>query len=373
METKIKLGVVGFGRRGRALCGLATQSFPVEAAAICDSDEANLGAAKQSYPEAALFSKFDRMLDEVKLDAILVETPATFHAELCSRALARDIHVMSDVPAVATMAEAQELWRAQQSSRAFYMLGANPNMWGFVDAAVDLVKQGKLGKPYYMEAEYIHDVRSLFEITPWRQTYESIRYCTHSLGPLLRLIDEDLEWVSCFDTGSHINQQDGQHDAMVAIFRSRSNVVVRLLTSFINNYPACGHGYRVYGTKGYFERQPGCEGLGPAKTLYYSTECHEKKALHEIPGGETPKESGEKIADGHGGADYALLQRFFTAIRDGLPSPISLREGLRMTLPGIAAVESARLGGQLVRIRYPWSDPTVEATNESNKVIRPAP
>jgi predicted dehydrogenase len=230
-------------------------------------------------------------------------------------------------------------------------------MWGFVDAAADLVRKGMLGAPYYMEAEYIHDVREWFALTPWRQNYESIRYCTHSLGPLLRLIDEDLEWVSCHDTGSHINKQEGQHDAMSALFRTRSNVVVRLLTSFINNYPACGHGYRVYGTKGYFERKPACEGTGPAKTFYYSTEHHDKKALYEIPVGEARPGSEAGAQGGHGGADYALLDRFFTAIRDGLPSPISLREALRMTLPGIAALESARTGGQLIRIRYPWSDP----------------
>jgi len=138
---------------------------------------------------------------------------------------------------------------------------------------------------------------------------------------------------------------------------------VRLLTTFINNYPAASHGYRVYGTKGYFERRPACEGAGPAKTLYYSLEHHQDKALHEIPIGEAPQKSEGGVTEGHGGADYALLKRFFMAIRDGLPSPISLREGLRMTLPGIAAVESARLGGQLIGIRYPWSDPAVEATN----------
>lgn len=361
METRIKLGVVGFGRRGRVLFKLAAKSFAVEAVAVCDSDGANLKAAKQDYPDVACFSKFDRMLDDVKLDALLVETPATFHAELSSRALARNIHVMSDVPAVATMEEAQELWRAQQESSAWYMLGANPNMWGFVDAAAELVKNGALGKPYYMEAEYVHDLRDLFNSTPWRKTYESIRYCTHSLGPLLRLIDDDLEWVSCHDTGSHINSQEGQHDAMVAVFRSRSNIVIRLLTSFINNYPASVHGYRVYATKGYFERKPACEGAGPAKTLYYSTEHHETKALHEIPTDETPRGLKGGTTDDHGGADYALLERFFTAIRDGLPSPISLRDGLRMTLPGIAAVESARLGGQLVRIRYPWYDEVSDA------------
>ena len=89
--------------------------------------------------------------------------------------------------------------------------------------------------------------------------------------------------------------------------------------------------------------------------MYYSAEHHEEKALHEIPVGEAPNETPPGAATGHGGADYALLARFFHAIREGLPSPISLREALRMTLPGLAAAESAHAGGKLTRIEYPWS------------------
>ena len=350
----MKLGIVGFGMRGRSLAALAKKSFGIEPAAICDAMAPGLEAVKGDYPGTRLYASFERMLDEVQLDALLVETPAASHAALCAEALSRRIPVMSDVPAVATVEEAGLLWQAQQAGNGFYMLGANTNLWGFADEAVDLVARGVLGRPYFMEAEYIHDIREYFDKTPWRKNYESIRYCTHSLGPLLRLIDEDLEWVSCFDTGSHINRQDGQHDAMTATFRTRSNVVVRLLTSFINTYPAWGHAYRVYGTKGYFERGRGCEGIGAAKTLYYSSDCHDKKALHEIPAGEMPKGVGEGAVDEHGGVDYALLKLFFTAVRDGAPSPIPLREALRMTLPGIAAAESARQGGALTRIRYPW-------------------
>ena len=35
-------------------------------------------------------------------------------------------------------------------------------------------------------------------------------------------------------------------------------------------------------------------------------------------------------------------------------APISLKEGLEMTLPGIYAEESAKRGGAVIRIRYPW-------------------
>ena len=58
---------------------------------------------------------------------------------------------------------------------------------------------------------------------------------------------------------------------------------------------------------------------------------------------------------GHGGADYALFDHFFGALRSGAKkAPIDLREGLRMTLPGIYAAESALRGGITLPIRYPW-------------------
>ena len=364
MTKEIRLGIVGFGQRGRSMAGLATQSFDgVQLVGVCDESEAALDSAAEAYPNAARFADFDEMLDAVPMDALLVETPATLHARFCSEALLRGIHVMGDVPAVESIEQAQVLWDAQQRSDAFYMIGANPNMWGFVDTAVDLKSRGLLGKPYLVEAEYVHDIRSLFELTPWRETYESIRYCTHSLGPVLRWLEEDLVSVSCFDTGSHINQKPGQHDAMVALFRTRSNVVVRLLTTFINNFPGWGHRYRIYGTKGYFERTPDYQSAGPAKTLFYSTELPTNREATELPVGATRPEyldshanqANTKALESHGGADYALFDRFFAAVRSGGPSPINLREALAMTLPGIYAAESALRGGELVRIRYPWS------------------
>ncbi len=354
---RIRLGVVGFGLRGQSLLALAGAAFPeVEVAAICERDAGRRALAQAEHPRAQVFADFDEMLERAALDALLVETPATQHADFCARALERGVHVMGDVPAVESAEQAQMLWEAQARSRAFYTLGANPNMWAFVETAVELKRKGLLGEPYLLEAEYVHDIRFLFGVTPWRRTFESIKYCTHSLGPLRRLIDEDLVAVSCFDTGSHIHRRPDEHDAMVALFRTPSNVVVRVLTTFINNYPSWGHRYRVWGTRGYFERTPDYAGHGSAKTVFYSTELYTDRRLTELPVDERrPEYADVPHAVGHGGADYALLVRFFEAVRQGGPAPIGLREALRMTLPGLYAAESARQGGALTAIRYPWS------------------
>ena len=78
--------------------------------------------------------------------------------------------------------------------------------------------------------------------------------------------------------------------------------------------------------------------------------------LVEIPGDGTPFDYVEQSALGHGGVDYALFDHFFKALEKGLPSPISLKEWLRMTLPGIYAEISSKRDGEVIRIRYPWDE-----------------
>jgi len=372
MPTEIKFALVGYGAhsskagydwgRGNVMFKLALSAFDfVKPAAICDKNPESLADARIKFPNVPVFTDYDEMLQKAAIDALYVATPATCHAVFCAKALERNIHVLSEIPTVNSLEDVAQLWAAQQHSQTLYMTAANPNYSAFIQAAVDLKTKGFFGEPYYVEASYIHDIRWLFPSTPWRATYEPIRYCTHSLGPVLRLVDEDLEWATCFDTGSHINRQPGQHDAMAALFRTRSGVVVRLLTSFINNHVGEGHAYRFFTTKGCFERTPAYpthrDDPGErARTLFYSTDFYGERKWIELPVDHIrPEFAGEAHAAGHGGTDYAMLHDFFHAVLEGRPSPVSLREGLRMTMPGLYAAESARRGGELMRIKYPWS------------------
>ncbi len=369
----IRLGLVGFGDpynghnsgRGGNVFQQAISGFDgVIPTAVCDISKTALAAAKEVFPKIKTFADFDQMLASVHLDALIIGTPANLHTEFAVKALKKNIHVLSEIPSVTSAGEAATLWEAHKTSRAFYMTGSNPAYKGWVQAAVELKRKGLFGDLIYAEASYIHDLRSYFKRTPWRATYAPILYCTHSLTPILRLIDEDFDCVACFDTGSHINKKDGQHDVMTALLRTPSNVVAHLTVSWINNYRGGSHFSRYFTTKGCFEQTPNYQTLRkePAaageRTLFYSSELPLYNNWIELPVGRMPPAyAGNPKAHApgaHGGIDYAMLDAFIGAVRSNGPSPISLRDGLRMSLPGIYAAESARQGGELVRIKYPW-------------------
>jgi hypothetical protein len=98
------------------------------------------------------------------------------------------------------------------------------------------------------------------------------------------------------------------------------------------------------------------ERMGKAVIRYNSMRSLET-GMKEI-GGEymPPAYAGNPKAVGHGGMDYAMLDYFYKAIINGTGAPISLKQGLEMTLPGIYAEESAKRGGEVLRMRYPWDE-----------------
>ena len=241
-------------------------------------------------------------------------------------------------------------------------VGANPNEQKFTVMLKEFYKNGYLGEPYCMEAEYIHwaypksvERTKLNENGNWRKLLCPIRYCTHSLGPLLTVLSEDLRTVCCMGTGQHgpkeeYEAENKKDDMSCAMFQTESGVVVRLLRNGRCRAKIGHHNYRVFGSEGYIERIERHE----KPVIRYNSE-KDNPELQEI-GGEfmPPAYADNPDAIGHGGMDYAMMDKFLRALRDGEPAPISLREGLAMTLPGIYAEESSKRGGALMKMYYPW-------------------
>ncbi|MBE5760511.1 MAG: Gfo/Idh/MocA family oxidoreductase [Clostridiales bacterium] len=377
--NKIRVGVVGMGHRGRAMLKLAAEGFDqVVPAAACDILPHNWyekqwlmpDSLSNMFPETKFYEDYDQMLDEANLDVVIVETGADIHADFCIKALQKNINVLSDIPNVASLDEAERLWKAAECSKAIISTGANPNYQRFAFLLMDFYKKGLLGKPYCMEAEYIHwslpgsdENIHLNENGDWRRLLIPIRYCTHSLGPLLSILEEDLRYVSCFGTGQHSPDASStfgengsvfkKDDMMCAQFRTESGVVIRLMRNGRCRASIGHHSYRVFGTEGYMER---IDRMGKPVIRYNSMRELDTQ-LKEIDGEFMPPAyENNPRATGHGGMDFAMLDYFFKAIQNGGPAPISLREGLAMTLPGIYAEESAKRAGQVLRMVYPWDE-----------------
>ena len=368
---KIRLGVVGLGHRGRSMLKLAVEGFDyIEPAAACDIRPANWyekqwlfeASFAEWLPNTVFYEDYDKMLTDANLDAVIVATGADIHTEFCCKALAKNINVLSEIPMVASLKEAEMLWSESLKSSAIISTGANPNEQKFAVMLKDFYLKGLLGKPYYMEAEYIHwflpdseeDIH-LNENGDWRKLLIPIRYCTHSLGPLLTVLSEELRKVSCFGTGQHA--YDGnlgkKDDMMCAQFQTDSGVVVRFLRNGRCRADIGHHNLRVFGTEGYMERIDRLQ----KPVIRYNSMKELDTSLKEISGEFMPPAyAHNKKASGHGGMDYALLDHFFQALLHGEPAPISLKEGLKMTLPGIYAEESAKRGGEVIRMRYPWDE-----------------
>ena len=365
---KIKVGVVGLGHRGRWMFQLAARSFDfVEPTAACDLLPRNFyekqwlsdKAIAEEFPECKFYESYDKMLDEAGLDVVIVETGADIHAEFCKKALERNINVLCDIPVVANLKEAEMLWKAAEKSSATISVGANPNEQKFTVLLRENYENGLLGKPYYAEAEYIHwnyknseENKGLTENGDWRKLLCPVRYCTHSLGPLLTVIKNPLRYVSCFNTGPQTEESE-KDDMSCAQFRTEDGVVIRLLRNGRCRAKIGHHNYRVFGTEGYMER---IERFGKPVIRYNFTEV-DNNELHEI-GGEfmPPAYADNEKAIGHGGMDYALVDHFFDALLRGKEAPITLKEGLAMTLPGIYAEESAKRGGAVIKMKYPWDE-----------------
>lgn len=356
----LRIGILGCGPRGMQM-GCITKLLPdmCKLTAMSDLNTDNLAKAKKLFPEIDVYESSDALLDSGKIDAVITEVPPALHSEYVVKALDRNIHVLAEIPAVDSIEEGNFLWKKVNSSSAMYMCGSTPNYRCKTLLAKKIQELGLLGKIAYAESEYIHNLTNTNDT--WRSTYESCRYCTHSLAPVLELRNEELVSVSCMSTYNQLNNSSS-HNAMCAMYRTKNDFVVRVLTAFGLPYRGAPHTTRIFAEKGYAVLQNHKLQIY-LKAMEDFMSTSQPLEIDLTPKG-TDRPFSMKICDeelfkigeyGHNGSDNLMLKDFITAIEGNKKSPIDIKDALKLTLPGIYAAESAKEKGALKEIRYPWN------------------
>lgn len=342
----LNVGVVGL-RRGRGLLNVFHNHASCRISAVCDLDAARVAQVRGALDGVAACADYDRLLD-TKPDAVVLATPAPMHAAQAIQALEAGVHVLCEVPAAWSLEEAEAVVSAARRSDRVYMMAENMNFYHYVRAWKQRVQAGDIGEVFYAEAEYIHDCRSLMADASgrptWRALMPPIYYCTHSLGPLLDILDDRCVSAVGMSTGCHTAPETGVTDMEVGLFRTAKGRVLKVLCGFSLAREPAMHWQVFYGTKGTIEnrRAPGDE----AK-LFREGDA----ALAPTPApASDPDAPPEATAGGHGTSEFYMVDGFVQAVLKGTAAPIDVYRSVDFSVPGLCAHRSAEQGGTPVDV-----------------------
>lgn len=340
---KFKVGMVGVGRAttyGR----LFAANPETEVVALCETDHKFLEENGKAFnlDDKNLFTSYDDFIN-ADMDIVVIGTPIPFHAEQTVKALESDKHVLSEVTAADSLDGCIKIVEASRKTKAKYMLAENANYMYFALEWDKWIKAGNIGTPFYAEADYVHEIRSLVD-GKWRQNRAPLHYCSHSLGPVLMWMDDHI--VRCTASGRDSRcfekKTDGNIDMQVALFETSKGATIKVLRSSVALRRPALCTYSIYGTTGALESaREDYEGVG-----YRFFEGIDPNAGRRIGiSSYDPDAPDAAKIGGHGTSEYYLVNDFLNSIKADTTPPIDVVRGMDMTVPGLIAHEAAKKGG----------------------------
>lgn len=353
----LRIGIAGM-RRGAGFARLFAARADCQVTAVCDHNLERATVVAAEVGAKALNSYDDLCATDV--DAVVIVTPPPVHLQCTIQALDAGKHVLCEVPAVYTLDEADRLLARVVDSGLQYMIAENVCYFPCVQEMHRIVAAGRIGDVTLLEGEYVHDCRSLLygrddglgggtdNVPSWRAHLAPIQYCTHELGPLLMMIDDDIVSVSCVETATGAAGPQGPTRAQVATFCTAAGRVIRELTAFQIAREPAHHFLAAYGTSGAIETDR-YDWTGNLK-LHVEGEGGLVDVATSLLHADAPPEAR---AGGHGTSEYYMVDDFVRAVRHDTAPYLDVRAALAMTVPGICAAESARRGGERIDVpRY---------------------
>jgi len=145
MREKLRVGVIGCGE----ISGLTTWGFRIDercdmyAVADSNADNAKLRAAE--WKAKKTYSDYRKLLDDKKVDVVIIITPHDLHKPMVLEALDAGKHVSVQKPMARNAAECKEMIEAAQRARGKFHLFECYPFYPPVVKAKELVDAGEIG------------------------------------------------------------------------------------------------------------------------------------------------------------------------------------------------------------------------------------
>jgi predicted dehydrogenase len=151
----------------------------------CDADEAKLAGAAARYPAARATTRFEDILEDDAVDAVVVATPVPTHADLARKALEAGKHVFVEKPMALAGDDAEELVALAEERGLVLMPGHLLLYHPGVAKLKELVDSGELGEILYVYGNRVNlgtirrDENALWSLG------------VHDLSVILHLLEEE--------------------------------------------------------------------------------------------------------------------------------------------------------------------------------------
>lgn len=322
----------------------------VEIIAGCDIDSQRVTAFCSKHGIKHAFTSVAQMLDECYIDSVsIVSTDAT-HAALAIEAARAGKHVLCEKPLATTIADAQAMVEAVHAAGVINMVNLSYRDASATQKAAEIVRSGKLGKIYHVEAHYLQSWLTAKDWGDWQSESRWLWRCStaHGSGGVLGDVGVHILDFASFPMGeiSHITAKLKTFDKYppanrIGEYQLDANDSVLMLVEFTGGAMgtinatrmATGHQnslwLSIHGEKGAVRVD-----LDRAKDLIEIT----------MLDGEGKTQPWESIYCGKTPNNY---QRFFTSIQTGVNDQPDFARGLAVQQMLEAAERSSALGATI--------------------------
>ena len=386
------IGVVGVGQFGGQFAHLFNLHPGVSEVFVVDELPARAAEAVERYHLAGSKTSFEELLAS-DVDAVAIFTQRWTHGPLVEQALRAGKHVYSAVPMAIAEDEIARIIDAVRETGLTYMMGETSYYKPATVYARNQLADGKFGRIFYSEGDYVHDMDLGFYDAyqysggeRWKETasYPPMLYPTHAVGGVLGAVPAHAVSVSC--VGVKDDRNDGVFDKDVsmfgndfsnatALFELNDGGVMRTNEMRRVGYPSHirESRFRFFGTEASFEQLAKVSVWQDKQNVHDVSEQMETRPsiplddpslAHVAPDlrdafvsglapvhdpGRLPEEF-RGAPNGHEGSHHFLVDDFVTAVNNGSLPPVNAWLAARFTLPGIVAHQSALRNGERLPI-----------------------
>jgi predicted dehydrogenase len=361
VAEKLRFGMVGTGINvGEGAVYAATRILDTtDVRVVCDASPRVLARVRERYRIREVTSRYEDVLARSDIDAIYLGTPAQQHAQQVLAALASGRHVYVEKPLAYTMDECRRIIELAEKKGLTVLVGMNQRAIEYFRGIKNLADSGELGELFFVQWDYIHDIRYLTKpdspmFTPARVDVNDpantlLEAACHPIDMLMWLVGMVDEVHAIAVHGVLPNLLPSDCVSMQLRFR-RPGVAGRVLMNLgmIGPHPR-RRGFHAYGTQGsvipegiYLDRMnPNYMGWGnPSVAQPYVLEEHWSDLGIE-PHPPFRREPDDPYhVDGH----LFLIPHFIQCIRENLTPLVDARENARMIAVCVAVVESIGSG-----------------------------